>query len=444
MPWPDFNFFDIAMPPKKAVGLDFGTTNSALAVAAPDGAIELARFKTGASSTTTFRSILYFDPENTDASGAPRAIAGPAAIEAYLSARAHGRLIQSMKSYLPSRLFRHTNILNQNFALEDLIAMIVKEIRTAAEAQFGDLGASAVVGRPVHFSGAKTKADDEFALERLRKALEAAGFERVLFQFEPVAAAVQYQTALDREELVLIADFGGGTSDFSLVRLGSRVQDGGGARAIVGTDGVGIAGDTFDSRVVRRLVAPRLGLNSRYRPAFGAPLPIPSWLYEHLEKWHYLSFLKAPRTMELLEELKFQALEPDKIAALIHVVENDSGYRLYRSVESVKFALTDEENAVFAFDDSPILIHENLLRSEFEGWIARDIQRIADCVDRLFRRAGVAFQDVDNVFMTGGTSLVPAVKRLFEERFGAARMKSGEELTSVAKGLALEARSAFG
>jgi hypothetical chaperone protein len=430
------------MPPTKAVGLDFGTTNSALAVASRDGAIELARFDTSGSFATTFRSVLYFDPENTAPGGSPRAVAGPQALEAYLSARAHGRLIQSMKSYLPSRLFRHTNILGRNFALEELIAMIVEAIRTAAEAQFGDLGRSVVVGRPVHFSGAKSKADDDFALERLRAALEAAGFERVLFQFEPVAAALQYQTALDRDELVLIADFGGGTSDFSLVRLGPQRRDGSGERSIVGTDGVGIAGDTFDSRIVRRLVAPALGLNSRYRPAFGAPLPIPSWLYEHLEKWHYLSFLKAQRTMELLGELKFQALEPEKIAALIHVVENDGGYRLYRSVENAKFALTDAETAAFGFDDAPIAIHEDLTRERFEAWIARDIQRIADCVDRLFRRSGVSFHEVDSVFMTGGTSLVPAVKRLFEERFGAARMKSGEELTSVAKGLALAALTA--
>jgi hypothetical chaperone protein len=429
------------MPPTRAVGLDFGTTNSALAVASPEGAIELARFKAVESSSATFRSILYFDPDNAGPGGMPRAIAGPQAIEAYLSAHTHGRLIQSMKSYLPSRLFRQTNILGQNFALEDLIAMLTREIRTAAEAQFGDLGRSVVVGRPVHFSGAKTKADDEFALERLRAALKGAGFDDVIFQFEPVAAALQYQTALDREELVLIADFGGGTSDFSLVRLGAQ---GGRAREIIGSDGVGVAGDTFDSRAVRRLIAPRLGLNSRYRPAFGAPLPIPSWLYEHLEKWHYLSFLKAPRTMELLEELRFQALEPEKIAALIHVVENDSGYRLYRSVEKTKFALTDKESAAFDFEDAPVVIHEALTRSALELWIARDIQRIADCVDRLFRRTGASFHDVDSVFMTGGTSLVPAVKKLFAERFGAEKMKSGEELTSVAKGLALEALTACG
>jgi hypothetical chaperone protein len=195
---------------------------------------------------------------------------------------------------------------------------------------------------------------------------------------------------------------------------------------------------------VRRLVAPALGLNSRYQPPFGAPLPIPSWLYEHLEKWHYLSFLKSKKTMELLEELRFQALQPEKINALIHVVENDSGYRLYRSVESAKFALTGRESAIFVFDDPPVAIDANVTREQFEAWIAREIHRIAECVERLFRRSGVSFKEVDSIFMTGGTSLVPAVKKLFTERFGAERMKAGEELTSVAKGLALEALTVFG
>src|ERR1051325_9597204 len=151
------------MASPKAVGLDFGTTNSSLAVAAPDGSVELARFKTGALFATTFRSILYFDGENAF-SGAPQPAAGPQAIDAYLTSRGHGRLIQSMKSYLPSRLFRHTNILGRNFALEDLIAGVVQAMRAAAEAQFGALGRRVVVGRPVHFSGAKSRADDEFEL----------------------------------------------------------------------------------------------------------------------------------------------------------------------------------------------------------------------------------------------------------------------------------------
>ncbi len=429
------------MSDPKAVGLDFGTTNSALAVAARDGTAKLARFELDGSATETFRSLLYFDPEASSSDGVPRATAGPQAIAAYLKSGGRGRLVQSMKSHLPSRLFRQTSILGETFSLEDLIGMLIRRLRKAAEAQFGDLGRSVVVGRPVHFSGAKANVDNDFALARLRSALEAAGFEEIAFVFEPVAAARQYQATLSHDELVLIADFGGGTSDFSLVRLGpGRV----GQRTVVGTDGVGIAGDSFDSRIVRRLVAPALGLNSRYQPPFGAPLPVPSWLYEHLEKWHYLSFLKSKKTMELLEELRFQALEPEKINALIHVVENDSGYRLYRSVESVKFSLTDRESAAFVFDDPPIALTSNVSREQFEEWIAREVHRIGDCVDRLFRRSSVSFEEVDSVFMTGGTSLVPAVKRLFTERFGAERMKGGDELTSVAKGLALEALTVFG
>ncbi|HEY1371441.1 MAG TPA: Hsp70 family protein [Candidatus Binatia bacterium] len=425
----------------KAVGLDFGTTNSALAIADRDGTAKLARFELDGSASETFRSILYFDAEASSSDGFPRTTAGPQAIAAYLKSGGRGRLVQSMKSHLPSQLFRQTSILGETFSLEDLIGILIRQLRKAAEAQFGDLGRSVVVGRPVHFSGAKTTADDDFAIGRLRTALEAAGFEEIAFVFEPVAAARQYQATLDHQELVLIADFGGGTSDFSLVRLGAGRF---GARSVVGTDGVGIAGDSFDSRIVRRLVAPALGLNSHYQPAFGAPLPIPSWLYEHLEKWHYLSFLKSKKTMELLEELRFQALAPEKINALIHVVQNDSGYRLYRSVEGVKFALTNRESAAFVFEDAPIAIHANVAREQFEAWIAREVHRIGDCVDRLFRRSGISFQEVDSVFMTGGTSLVPAVKRLFSERFGAERMKGGDELTSVAKGLALEALTAFG
>ena len=240
-------------------------------------------------------------------------------------------LIQSMKSYLASHLFSQTNIFNYTFSLEDLIAMIVRELRVAAESQFGRLGKTVVVGRPAHFSGAKEENDDSFALSRLRSAIEAAGFEQVTFEFEPVAAAYKYQMQLDHEELVLIADFGGGTSDFSLVQLRpyNRSYEGNDS-VIIGTDGVGIAGDTFDSKMMRHVVAPRLGLNSRYRSPFGNILAVPFWIYEHLEKWHYLSFLKTKRTMEQLKELSFQALEPDKINALIHVVENDRGYQLYR------------------------------------------------------------------------------------------------------------------
>jgi hypothetical chaperone protein len=429
----------------EVVGLDFGTTNSAISIAKPDRTVELAKFKVDSHISTTFRSILYFDAENLNKNNSPRAVAGPEAITSYLKGRTHGRLIQSMKSYLASHLFTQTNIFNYTFSLEDLIAMIVRELRVAAESQFGRLGKAVVVGRPAHFSGAKEENDDSFALNRLRSAIEAAGFEQVTFEFEPVAAAYKYQMQLDHEELVLIADFGGGTSDFSLVQLRpyNRSYEGDDS-VIIGTDEVGIAGDTFDSKMMRHVVAPKLGLNSRYRSPFGNILAVPFWLYEHLEKWHYLSFLKTKRTMEQLKELSFQALEPDKINALIHVVENDRGYQLYRSVENTKCQLSKNETASFSFEDFPIQIIELMTRRDFEKWIAPETQQIADCIDRLLKQCHLSAKDVDTVFMTGGSSFVPAIRSIFEQRFGgAARLRAGEELTSVATGLAVSALRRF-
>ncbi len=183
------------------IGLDFGTTNCALALARPDRTVQLARF----GDTSNFRSILYFDDESPT-KGKPRIIAGPEAIQHYLNARSPGRLIQSMKSHLASRLFNKTQILGRTYTLEDLIGVILRELRRAAEEQFGNLGTTLVVGRPVHFGGTKDESENDFALNRLRVALYKAGFEDVHFLPEPVAAAYKYQRQLDHDELVLIAD----------------------------------------------------------------------------------------------------------------------------------------------------------------------------------------------------------------------------------------------
>jgi hypothetical chaperone protein len=206
------------------VGLDFGTTNSAVAVATPGGPTLLATFEGDGYRTSTFRSVLYFDPEFRTPDHKPQTIAGPEAINSYLKADTSGRLMQSMKSHLASRLFRETYIFGQKYTLEELIALILRALRAAAEAQFGDIGRSVVVGRPVHFSGAGNEEDDAFALSRLRRALEWVGFEEIVFEFEPVAAAYEFETQLDHDELLLIADFGGGTSDFSLVQVGPGVR----------------------------------------------------------------------------------------------------------------------------------------------------------------------------------------------------------------------------
>jgi hypothetical chaperone protein len=421
----------------KAIGLDFGTTNSALAIAKPDGTVQLAQFK----GEATFRSVLYFDEADNARTSKLRVVAGPDAIESYLNAKTAGRLIQSMKSYLASRLFKQTQIMGETYSLEELIGILLRYLRQSAEAEFGDLGSTLVVGRPVHFSGTQDEADDEFAVNRLRTAFGNAGFEHVHFLPEPVAAAYKYQRQLDHDELVLIADFGGGTSDFSLVQLQARLSSAGKAQSsVIGTDGVGIAGDTFDSKLVRNLVAPMLGLGSQYRSQFGKILPVPNWLYEHLERWHYLSFLKTKKNMELLRQIRFRALEPQKIEALIGLVDHDLGYRLYQSIEEAKFALSDTAQTLFRFDEAAVAIDRPVSRSQFEGWIEPEVSQISRCVDRLLKTRKVAPTDVDAIFMTGGSSFVPAIRKLFAEKFRAGTpIRAGQEFTSVAEGLAIHA-----
>jgi len=420
----------------KAFGLDFGTTNSALAFARANGVVELARFGAG----STFRSILYFEEDETSRSGKLRVVAGPDAIQSYLHARAPGRLIQSTKSYLASRLFSQTQIFNQTFSLEELIGILLRYLRKSAAPQFGDLGAKLVVGRPVHFSGTKHQANDDFAVERLRKALSLAGFDDVQFLPEPVAAAYKYQQRLDHDELVLIADFGGGTSDFSLVALQPKpaatneLND-----RVIGNDGVGIAGDTFDSKLVRHLVAPALGLGSQYKSQFGKLLPVPNWLYEHLERWHYLSFLKTRKNTEILKQIRFQALAPEKIAALIDLVDHDLGYRLYQAIEAVKCRLSEQETSQFHFNEAAIDIARVVLRGDFQKWIDPEMGAITACVERLLARCNIDGRDVDAIFMTGGSSFVPVIRSIFENKFPHAAIRAGQEFTSVAEGLALYA-----
>ena len=208
---------------------------------------------------------------------------------------------------------------------------------------------------------------------------------------------------------------------------------------ILGTDGVAVAGDTFDSTVVRRLVASHLGLGAQYRSLFDRVLPVPGWIYERLERWHHLSFLKTRDTMALLRQLRAQAFEPEKIDALIHVVEEDLGYHLFRAVERTKCALSEHATSPFLFRDPPVEIAAQVRREAFETWIDPDLQAITQCVDRLLVRYNVTPSDVDSVFLTGGSSFVPAVRRLFAHRFGTERLRGGDELTTVAKGLALRA-----
>ena len=419
------------------IGLDFGTTNSAIAVADAATGATLARFGDGSNTTASFRSILYFPPKDRSATVKAETKAGPEAISSYLDDDTKGRLILSVKSYLGSSLFTSTQINGRYYTLEDLIAIILRRLRTSVVEQFGISATRVVLGRPVRFAGADNDVDETLALNRLRSAANLAGFSEVTFELEPVAAAYQYETQLDHDELVLIGDFGGGTSDFTLAQLGpGRKRTG--RNPVVGTSGVGIAGDTFDSRIMMNLVAPKLGLGSHY-VSLGKELPVPVWLYSQLSSWHRTFLLKDPKTMAVLREVRNQASEPAKVSALIQIISENLGYALYRAVEGTKVELTENEMAGFVFAHGSTNMEDALERWRFESWIQEDVQNIATCVRALISQHNVSPGDIGSVFLTGGSSFVPYVRRFFARTFGSHKLKGGEELTTVAKGLALRA-----
>ncbi len=404
------------------VGIDFGTTNSAIAVADERGAVNLVPL----AGASYWRTVLYFEPGGKLTAGAP-------AIARYIETSGEGRLVQSIKSHLASATFSRTHIFGRSWQLDDMIAAYLRQLRAAAPF---DLGNRCVVGRPVRYWGAETEADDERAVSRMREALAKAGFTEAVFEYEPVGAAARYAATLDHEELIVVADFGGGTTDFSVIRVGPK------SATVLATGGIGVSGDAFDARVIDAVVAPALGRGSRYvTDEMGGEAPVPAWLYSHLRRWHLLSFLKEESTQRLLRRVSGGALEPAKIEKLVTVVEEDLGLPLHRAVEGAKVALSRTESDHVALPE--LAVDLPLTRKQFDSWIADDLGAIDGVLEQVLTRAGVAVTDIDRVFATGGSSLVPAVRGALAARFGRENVIGGDELTSVAWGLAARAREVF-
>ncbi|MBC7950576.1 MAG: Hsp70 family protein [Rhodospirillaceae bacterium] len=425
------------------VGMDFGTTNSAVAVAGEEGAASIASFSTAGGPASTLRSVLAFDKHFKDANGRIAPLVGHEAIDAYLHGDGECRFLQSFKSYLTSRAFTSTSILGASYTLEDLIARIVDHLRRHASATTGSKVERVVAGRPVRFVAEGGEQEDDYATGRLLDAFAKAGIHEVVFEYEPIAAAYYYESGLTRDETVLVADFGGGTSDFCLIRLGpgrarlNRPED-----AIIGTSGVGIAGDAFDRRMVQHGIAGHFGKDATFE-SNDKTLPMPAWIYGKLERWHHIGFLNAPSTLRLLRDLERKVDRPDQLGQLLALIEYNLGYHLYRSVEQAKVALSHAEFTDFAFHHDPVDIGRRITRAEFEGWIAPELTAIETCVDGLLESTGTSADKVDRVFLTGGSSLVPAVRAIFARRFGEAKLSAGGEFISVASGLAHRAREVF-
>ncbi|MGJ3264422.1 MAG: Hsp70 family protein [Salinarimonas sp.] len=420
------------MVERVAIGVDFGTTNTVVALAREGEPVRTLPFAQPEGLSDIYRSVLAF--EKVAAGGSPSVVshAAGSAIRAFLTSAFELRFIQSFKSHVASRIFHDTRIFTRRYRFEDLLGEF---LRLAIEDAGGALDAPparVIAGRPVAFVGAQP--DEALAIRRYAAGYRQAGLPEPSYVYEPVGAAFWYARRLERDATVLVGDFGGGTSDFSLIRFERRA---GVVRATpIGHAGLGLAGDAFDYRIIDAVISPALGKGGRYR-SMDKILPMPVHFYGSFAKWHQLALLKSRETIAELEEIERASLEPEKIRAFLEIIRNDWGFSVYRAVTDAKVALSSAEEVPFRLRLGSLAIDRTLTRAQFEGWITDDLARIEATVDRLLAERNLAPGDVDTVFLTGGTAFIPAVRALFERRFGAERIGEGDNFQSVAYGLAL-------
>ena len=415
----------------QVLGVDFGTTNTVVAVAGADGRARLVRFATPlAGASAAFRSVLSF--QEGDGGGPLEVEAGPWAVEAFLDAPRDTRLIQSFKSFAASAAFSGTSIFGKRFRFEGLMGSFLSRMLARAEGGLDAAGARVVAGRPVVFAGAEP--DEGLAMRRYGEAYGRLGVADLAYAYEPVAAALFFARRLQGAATVLVADFGGGTSDFSLMRFR---REGGAVRAEpLSRAGVGVAGDAFDYRIIDQLVSPRLGKGGEYRSG-GKTLPVPARYYAAFARWSQLALMRGSRELREIREIARTALDRPALERFVALVEGDHGWRLYRAVSAAKETLSDAPAARFHLQAGELEIQADIARADFERWIARELAAIEAAVDDALARAGLQARDVDKVFLTGGSSFVPAVRRIFQARFGQDAIETGGEFESIATGLAL-------
>ena len=417
-----------------SLGIDFGTTNTVLSLADASGPARLVKFAAPEGELFAFRSCLsFFAPAENPQDR--QIAAGPWAIDAYVEDPADTRFIQSFKSFAAQASFTETQILGRRYRFEDLLSTFLLKVRDYAGPELSGLPDRVIVGRPVTFAGGAP--DEALALERYEIAFRRMGVKEVLYAYEPVGAAFFFARELVQDATVLVGDFGGGTSDFSIIRFERHAGE---MRAIpLGRAGVGVAGDAFDYRIIDNLVSPELGKGSSYE-SFGKILPVPNRYYSAFARWDQLALMRASRDMREIRKLVREAVEPDKIGRLVETLDENYGYRLYRAVSKLKEALSAQETAEFRFEAGTIAIVRDVPRTRFEDWIAPELAQIEAAVDRALADADLPAMAVDRVFLTGGSSLVPAVRAIFHRRFASERIETGAELESIAAGLALMAR----
>jgi hypothetical chaperone protein len=413
--------------PSFLYGIDFGTSNSVLSIFDED--------KKEIVETISVPSILYF-PEDYDPSLPLHYFVGEDAIHGYIKDGMKGRFMKSIKRVLPRSSFIETKIHNKTFNASGLITLILKDLKEKADAIVGYDCQKAVIGRPVFFDD-DSSMNDDLAQKRLLKAAEMAGLKEIRFQFEPIGAAFAYEKTITKKEYVLVADLGGGTTDFTYIKLDpERIFEKDRRSDILATGGIYIGGDSFDSAFMWEKGTPYFGRGVMYESMPGKTVDVPPSFFNNICSWEKLNFFNGLKVQNDLRQYLIYTKQNEKIKNLITLTENKLGYSVFQSIEKTKEELSAKHSSVFSYNKHGIEIEENISLAEYNQIIDRDIKKINKYLDSFLSKHNIEFSAIDTLFLTGGTSLVAAIQELFKTKFPHITIKSDDNFISVAKGLA--------
>jgi len=415
------------VPESNILAIDFGTSNSTVGCPTASG----PRLIEVEGAQVTIPSAIFFNVEDDCVQF------GRAAIDAYTQ-HYEGRLLRALKSVLGSSLIdQTTDIGGQPVAFKDIIGRFLGHLKSKAEARVGRAIDDVILGRPVWFIDNDPK-KDKAAQDQLEAIAKRCGFKQVDFQYEPIAAALDYESRVGGEELALIADLGGGTSDISIVRVSpaqhlkvDRKGD------VLANTGVHIGGTDYDKMLSLHQVMPHLGYKTHQRRNPARELP--SSVYFDLATWHRIVLLNGNSAATLLKDLHYMAEQPELVHRLLRVVREQTGHQLAGDVEKAKIALSDQARATMALPYVETDLAIELSQTAFERATAGETQKVVDCIHECLNQAGVGRDAITTLFLTGGTSAVPAVRAACEATVPQAKAVAGDRFGSVGIGLTIHA-----
>ena len=416
--------------------VDFGTSNSLLAVCYENGDQHLVKLDPkNQEDPYTLKSVFYtLDQKNW--------IYGSSAIEKYTEFAGEGRLFRSIKKFLPEQSFKGTRIGNNFYSLEKLISMFLREMKNRADKELDLCVDKIMLGRPAVFS--LVESEHQLAIDRLEKAARLAGFKEISFCPEPVAAANQFKNELDSRKLVLVADFGGGTSDFTILYLD---RDGFKAKDVLAIDGINVAGDRYDGALMREFIAPHFGADISYQlPLSKNILTLPKALKKKLNSPADMSFLAQSDVKDFFlktQRFSFDDDQAQKLDQLFTLIDERLGYSVFKTIEKTKRELSHEDKSSFSYQEHGIEILEVIGHKEFVAGSSKETVEIMRVLDKAFSDAKLKYEDIDLICLTGGSAKIPQIKAELEKRFGDEIINEHDNFQSVIKGLTQSAFEEF-